>query len=630
MKSNCSEVALSTVLCGMIGISALAQNIDKSANSSLTGAYAVRQVFLSGLDSTTSAIGRARSILGIMTFDGNGKYTFTGQMCDTNTGSTAQAYPASGTYSVGANGLAEIQSPIDSTDTEYGAVGATGPSAIVASATEGKSNDIFIAIPVTLSVTNGALSGTYWTGFEDFLGGNASQVRDGYYMLTSTGTGTFADITVAGAMANQGSTNGVQNFTGVTYTAGGGSLTFNFPASSNALAALVSGPKSMYISTDGYMLVGGSPNGFDVIVGIKTTNGVPTAQYQGTYFTAGLENNITGLSSGNNAIDSFYGSNLALGQGSTIYHERQSSFNRAAVDVSVNWSLFAYGGYFDGIYEALPSVSGQAYIQVGTKATYSLTVGIQAKQYSGTGVFIDPLSILNAASYGPITNPVAPGEFVSLFGSGLASTTASAQSLPLPARNGLGGVQVTVNGRYAPLSYVSPTQINLLVPNATGPINNESYATFQVINNDVASNKVTVRTNYTAPGAFSLTSNGGTYPPAIGPAAVLHADYSLVTQSSPAKVGETLQVYVTGLGSVTPAVADGAAASSTTLSTVNEMVFVYAGGQQATIAFAGLAPGFAGLYQINFVVPSGITTGSSSYLIIVTQDGYSAEAKLYT
>jgi uncharacterized protein (TIGR03437 family) len=625
-----SKVGLTSVLCGMIGISGFAQNVDSSANSSLSGAYAVRQVFLSGVDQTTSAIGRARSIIGIMTFDGNGKYTFTGQMCDTNSGSTAQAYSSGGIYSVGANGLAEIQSPIDSTDTEYGGVGATGPSAVVASATEGSSKDIFIAIPVGSNVTNGALSGTYWAGFEDFLGGNASQVHDGYYMLTADGKGNFGDITVAGAMANQGSTNGMQNLTGVTYTAAGGVFTFNFPSASSPLTVLVSGPKSMYISADGNLLVGGSPNGFDVIAAIPTTPGVPTGNYQGTYFTAGLENVITGLSSGDNAIDSFYGSNLALGEGNTIYHERQAYYAGEVEDISVNWPLFAYGQYFDGIYEALPSVSGQAYIQVGTKTTYSLTLGIQANQYSGLGVFIDPLSIFNAASYAPITNPVAPGEFVSIFGSGLASTTASAQSLPLPARAGLGGVQVMVNGRYAPLSYVSPTQINLLVPNATGPVSGESYATFQVINNNEASNKVTVHTNYTAPGAFSLTSNGGTYPPGIGPAAVLHADYSLVTPSNPAKAGETLQLYLTGLGSVTPSVADGAAASTTTLSVVDGQVAVYVGGVTSKVAFAGLAPGFAGLYQINFVVPSGITTGTSNYLIVITPDGETAEAKLYT
>ena len=109
-------------------------------------------------------------------------------------------------------------------------------------------------------------------------------------------------------------------------------------------------------------------------------------------------------------------------------------------------------------------MNGLGFVQIGTGTTYSLTIGLQSKQYSGAGVFINPLDIWNAASYAPITNSVAPGEFISIFGTGLASTTASATSLPLPGQAGLGGVQVTVNGVYAPLSYVSPTQINLLVP----------------------------------------------------------------------------------------------------------------------------------------------------------------------
>ena len=151
-----------------------------------------------------------------------------------------------------------------------------------------------------------------------------------------------------------------------------------------------------------------------------------------------------------------------------------------------------------------------------------------------------------------------------------------------------------------------------------------------MINNGVASNEVTVFTNLSAPGVFALTSNGGTFPPGVGPAAVLHADYSLVTPSNPAVVGETLQVYVTGLGAVTPSVGDGAAPSNTTLSTVNDDVAIFVDGQQATVAFAGLAPGFAGLYQINFVVPSGVTPSSLVYLDISTDEAYTHESKLYT
>lgn len=628
------SAGLAAFLCGTIGISALAQNIDSSANSSLNGAYAVRHVLLSGLDQNTSAIGEARSLIGIITFDGNGNYTFTGQLCDTANSSTAQTHSTSGQYALGANGIFQMQNPIDTTDTIYGGVSGAGPTAIVGSSTEGVNDDIFIAVPVSSSVSNGSLSGTYLTGFEDFLQANASLVRDGYYTLTADGSGNLGSINITGAMANQNnSASATQTLTGVTYTATAGGFTFNFPTSSTPLTALVSGTKSMYVSSDGNLIIGGSLNGFDVIVGIKAGTSVTNTQYQGTYYTGALENDASDLSDGNNNIDSFYGSNLALGQGTTIFHERLVTFNSAAFDLTEDEEAYNFasnGTYFDGIYENLLGVNGIGFLQVGTGTTYSLTVGLQAPQYSGTGVFIDPLKVWNAASYAPITNSVAPGEFISLFGSGLASTTASATTLPLPTSAGLGKVQVTVNGVYAPLSYVSPTQINLLVPYETGPINNQAYATFQVINNGVASNEVTVFTNYSAPGVFTLTSNGGTFPPGVGPAAVLHADYSLVTQSNAAVVGETLQVYVTGMGSVTPVVADGAAPSNTTLSTVDDDVAVFVDGQQATVAFAGLAPGFAGLYQINFVVPSGVTPSSLVYLDISTDEAYTSESKLYT
>jgi len=628
------SATLTALFCGTIGISAFAQNVDSSANASLNGAYAVRHVLVSGLDQNTSAIGEARSLIGIMTFNGNGNYTFTGQLCDTASGSTAQAYSTSGQYTVGANGIFLLQNPIDNTDTILGGVSAAGPTALVGSSTEGVNDDFFIAIPVSSSVSNGSLNGTYQTGFEDFLQGNASQVRDGYYTLTANGSGSFGTINVTGAMANQNnSASATQSLTGVTYAAASGGFTFNFPTSSAPLTALVSGTKSMYVSSDGNLIIGGSLNGFDMIVGIKAGTGLTNTQYQGTYYTAAIENDASDLSDGNNDIDSFYGSNLALGQGSTIFHERLVYFNTAAFDLTEDEEGYTFasdGTYFDGIYQNLLGVNGLGFLQIGTGTTYSLTVGLQAKQYSGTGVFIDPLKVWNAASYAPITNSVAPGEFISLFGSGLASTTASATALPLPTSAGLGGVTVTVNGRFAPLSYVSPTQINLLVPYATGLINKENYATFQVINNNVASNEVTVFTNYSAPGVFALTSNGGTFPPAVGPAAVLHADYSLVTPTNPAVVGETLQVYVTGLGSVTPTVADGAAPSNTTLSTVDDDVAVFVDGQQATVAFAGLAPGFAGLYQVNFVVPSGVTPSSLVYLDISTDEAYTSESKLYT
>jgi len=636
------------ILGAVVGLPAPAQTFDTSGNSKLHGDYFVRQVVTTNLDQTTSAIGRAISLTGIMTFDGNGNYTFSGQITDTNVGGPAAAYSTGGTYSVESNGMAQIQDPIpDSNDTEYGAIAGVGPISIVASATEGAYNDVFIAVQAGSGVTNGSVNGSYNVGFIDFLQANASQVRDGYYNLTSSGDGNFGSVSINGAMANQGNTQVTQQFSGVTFaiTSAEGAGTLTFPTASTPLTALVSGQKTFYISADGNLLLGGDPNGFDLIMGIKSFTGSPSNNiYQGTYYSAALENDASDVANGNNNIDSFYGSTLALGsqvdsyfgtQGATILHERLVTFNIPAYDYTTDGTFdFSSGPSFnDGVYQYELGVDGQAVLIVGTGSIYSMSVNLIAQSNQATSVFIDPLSIFNAASYAPITNSVAPGEFVTIFGLNLSAGTQSAQTLPLPTT--LGNTRVMVNGQPAPLDYVSATQINLLVPYATP----QGFATFQVINNKVASNQVTVYSALTAPGVFTLNSlDGGTYPSGIGPAAVLHKDYSLVTQENPAVAGETLQLFVTGLGSVTPTVADGAAAPSSPLSYVDE----YTSGALAmdildansvdtlvsTISFAGLAPYYAGLYQINFVVPSGVASGIA-YVNISTNEAYTEEAKLF-
>ena len=633
-----------SVLCALFTLFVQAQTFDTSGNSMLKGDYFVRQIVTANLDPNTSAIGRAFSLTGVMTFDGHGKYTFAGQMLDTQAGATAKPYSTSGVYSVASNGLAQIQDPIDATDTEYGAAayGATtghGPLAIVASATEGNYRDLFVAIAAGSAASNITVSGSYQTGFIDFLQANASQVRDGYYTLTSAGGGSFGSVTVSGAMANQASNNVQQTFAGVAYSinSANGAGTITFPTAATPLAALISGQKTLYVSSDGNLLLGGDPNGFDMIVGVKSNSIAATnSMFNGTYLSAGLENDAFDAAGGNNSIDSFYGSTQALGaQGAAVSHLRLAFFGQAAYDYTTDGSFnFASDGtYNDGEYQHMLAANGQIELEVGTGALYSLTLDAGASfvivgtSIPGvTPVIIDPTQIFNAANYAPITNSVAPGELLTIFGSNLSSATQSA-GVPLPTT--LNSVKVTVNGRAAPLGFVSPTQINVQVPFETL----EAYATVQVSNNGQLSNQVTLYTNASAPGVFTLTNNGGTFAPGIGPAAVLHADYSLVTPENPARAGETLQLYVTGLGAVTPAVANGVGAPSNPLSQVTDDVFIDILDQnlvnsEASVAFAGLAPGFAGLYQVNFVVPSGIASGVA-YLNLATDEAYTSEAKLY-
>jgi uncharacterized protein (TIGR03437 family) len=610
---------------------ATAQNFDSSGNSKLNGDFFVRQVITTNLDSFDSSIGRAISISGVMTFDGKGGFTFDGQKNDTKAGNAAVTFSGSGSYKVESNGMAQIQNLIDASVNEFGAVTGVGPVSIVASATESPFNDVFVAIQLGSVANNASLNGSYELGFIDFLEHDASQVRDGYGTLVANGKGNFGNVTLHGAMANQSSANVQQGFAGVTYLIGspngGGSVTF--PTAATPASALISGKKTLYVSADGSLLLGGDPNGFDLIVGIKAVSVSATnSMFQGTYYAAALENDASG---GGNFIDSFYGSTLALGtQGAIILHQRLSYFDQSAFDYTTDrrFNFAADGSFNSGSFQYLLGSNGLAVLVVGRGSTYSLSLNLAAQPSQATSVFIDPLSIFNAASYGPITNSVAPGEFISLYGSGLAASAKSAGTLPLP--KSLGGTQVTVNGTPAPLLFVSPTQINLLVPFAT----TGNFATFEVINNNAHSNQVTVYTNKTAPGIFTFTSLDGTYPAGIGPAAVLHLDYSLVTAEHPAAGGETLVLYLTGLGLVTSNVDDGAAGPSDPPATVKEAdsitVDIFDGEIQsvADVSFAGLAPGFAGVYQINFTVPKGVAPGTA-YLDIGTNEAYTSEAKLF-
>jgi uncharacterized protein (TIGR03437 family) len=181
----------------------------------------------------------------------------------------------------------------------------------------------------------------------------------------------------------------------------------------------------------------------------------------------------------------------------------------------------------------------------------------------------------------------------------------------------LGGVQVTINGAPAPIYYVSPTQLSAVVPYTTP--SDGSLANIQVISNGTPSNTAQSYTGLTSPGIFTVPSGG------LGYGAILHADYSLVSASSPAKMGETVQLFLTGLGAVSPAVTAGTAApAAQPFATVPGPVDVFiddnnGNSSQAKVAYQGLAPGLAGLYQVNFTVPSGLVLNSTGVTQFVVE-----------
>ncbi|MBI3696164.1 MAG: hypothetical protein HY238_15170 [Acidobacteria bacterium] len=203
----------------------------------------------------------------------------------------------------------------------------------------------------------------------------------------------------------------------------------------------------------------------------------------------------------------------------------------------------------------------------------------------------------NAAGFGA---RLAPGSLASLFGSGLA------EALTLPLRfwpTTLGGLSISVGGQPAPLLFVLPFQANLQLPFGLSP------GTQPV---EVTSKFGTVRFDITldeaAPGIFTL------FPDNAG--AVLNQDFALNTTLSPALRNTVLQVYTTGLGAVAPSVTTGSPAPASPLLRATATVTATLDGQPAQVLFAGLAPGFAGLYQVNVLIPASLAPNAAARLVI--------------
>ena len=215
---------------------------------------------------------------------------------------------------------------------------------------------------------------------------------------------------------------------------------------------------------------------------------------------------------------------------------------------------------------------------------------------------------------------------ISIYGSGLASGTATA-GLPFPATLANASVTIsyvnssntTVNLK-APIYYASPTLINAVVP-YDAP-SDGTFLSIKVTNGGTDSNTAVFYSGLTSPGIFTYPTPGG-----VGDGAIEHADGSVVTAANPAKIGETIVIFLTGLGAVSPTITAGTAAPSSPLSTA-VVPNVYVDGVLAKVLFAGLTPFLGGLYQLNVTIPAGITTGQSDVIYVITSDADNEQATI--
>jgi uncharacterized protein (TIGR03437 family) len=211
-------------------------------------------------------------------------------------------------------------------------------------------------------------------------------------------------------------------------------------------------------------------------------------------------------------------------------------------------------------------------------------------------------AVVNGASF--VGGGVVPGEMATAFGTNLTTSTGINVTSGLPLPSTFLSDSLLVNNQPVALFAVDNVsgqqQINFQVPwtVASGP-----KATFAVAINGTAGASISVPVLTAQPGIFNYKVGGNTF------GAILHSNFELANSASPAKPGETVLIYCTGLGAVSSPPADGAAGNGQpTLITPTVMI----GGTNATVSFSGLAPGFVGLYQVNAKVPSGLSAGNQT------------------
>jgi len=270
--------------------------------------------------------------------------------------------------------------------------------------------------------------------------------------------------------------------------------------------------------------------------------------------------------------------------------------NANPIELRGLWGLIVGNGGNGGDVNALYFASGPG----GQK--HGLFGSLQAAPVITTS------SVMNAASFQP---GIAPNTWIAITGANMAATTRAWKANDI--KNGqlpttLDGVTVTVNGKPAYLSYISPKQINAL----TSPSTSTSAVQVQTSNGGLTSASIAAQAQVTALACFiakgnyllALHSDGKSL---VGPT-TLYPGFS-----TPAKPGETIVLFGTGFGTTNPPAPDGQVIASP--SSLSAPPIVIIGVTQAQVAFSGLV--YPGIYQFNVVVPSGTANGDVAVMMQV-------------
>jgi uncharacterized protein (TIGR03437 family) len=339
----------------------------------------------------------------------------------------------------------------------------------------------------------------------------------------------------------------------------------------------------------------------------------------GQTFTTGLYRSISSLqiSSGNLTLDAKgnvnavfiiqIGSTLTTGAGVQVFLIGGAQASNVFWQVGTSATLGA-GSTFNGSILADQSITVNLGANVyGRLEALTGTITLDQDTVTSPPPAVAAGGIFNAASW---AGPVAAGSIAAVFGNNLGSSLASATAFPLPTT--LGETSLLIGTQGAPLYMTSCSQVNLQIP---WELAGQTQAPVAATVGGLVSASQPATIAPFAPGVFSLNMLGsGQGAVEIAPTAELAAP--LGPGARPVNPGEYIAIFCTGLGAVSNQPATGAAASSSPLSATATLPTVTIGGVGAQVTYSGLAPGFAGLYQVNAVVPDGTPSGSNVNLVI--------------
>jgi uncharacterized protein (TIGR03437 family) len=236
--------------------------------------------------------------------------------------------------------------------------------------------------------------------------------------------------------------------------------------------------------------------------------------------------------------------------------------------------------------------------------------------------FVPQINLTNAASYS--TRELSAGTVAALFPTVAANSIANgtepapAGQFPLPTT--LADTEITVNGAPAPLLYVSPGQDNIVLPRDLAPSGSADLLAVRASTGQIMA-AAEIELAPSSPGLFTADASGSGQVLAVN-----LPDGSINGATKPALRGQYVILYGTGVGPVAGAPADGQPASGESAPDLPTVLVAAADGTgtsafiPATVTYSGLAPGFAGLWQINVLLPMEAQVGSNVVIKVYEKD----------